>query len=60
MEPNQLKARLIDLFGRAQSDQRELLPEALRRQPDVVEWSKVDPDLISLHGLPAYQALYES
>ncbi|MEO7913169.1 MAG: DinB family protein [Roseiflexaceae bacterium] len=37
-----------------------LLPEALRLQPDVVEWSKEDPDLISLHGLPAYQALYES
>ena len=38
----------------------ELLTEALRLQPDVVEWSKEDPDLISLHGLPAYQALYES
>jgi tetratricopeptide (TPR) repeat protein len=38
----------------------ELLPEALRLQPDVAEWSKEDPDLISLHGLPAYQALYES
>jgi tetratricopeptide (TPR) repeat protein len=37
-----------------------LLPEALRIQPDVVEWSKEDPDLVSLHGLPAYQALYES
>jgi tetratricopeptide (TPR) repeat protein len=37
-----------------------LLPEALRIQPDVVEWSKEDPDLVSLHDLPAYQALYES
>lgn len=37
-----------------------LLPEALRLQPDVREWSKEDPDLISLHGLPAYQALYEA
>ena len=37
-----------------------LLPEALRLQPDVVEWSKEDPDLVSLHGLPAYQALYEA
>jgi hypothetical protein len=37
-----------------------LLPEALRIQPDVVEWSKEDSDLISLHGLVAYQALYES
>ena len=44
-----------------QADQAlTLLPEALRLQPDVVEWSKEDPDLVSLHGLPAYQALYES
>jgi tetratricopeptide (TPR) repeat protein len=44
-----------------QTDQAlALLPEALRLQPDVLEWSKEDPDLISLHGLPAYQALYES
>jgi tetratricopeptide (TPR) repeat protein len=37
-----------------------LLAEALRLQPDLLEWSKEDPDLISLHGLPAYQALYEA
>ncbi|MEP7190626.1 MAG: DinB family protein [Roseiflexaceae bacterium] len=37
-----------------------LLPDALRLQPDVREWSKEDPDLVTLHGLPAYQALYES
>ena len=37
-----------------------LLPEALRLQPDLVEWSKEDTDLSSLHDLPAYQALYES
>jgi tetratricopeptide (TPR) repeat protein len=37
-----------------------LLPEALQLLPDVVEWSKEDPDLVSLHSLPAYQALYES
>jgi tetratricopeptide (TPR) repeat protein len=44
-----------------QADQAlALLPEALRLQPEVVEWSKEDPDLVSLHGLPAYQALYES
>ena len=44
-----------------QADQAlALLPEALRLQPDVVEWSKEDPDLVPLHGLPAYQALYES
>jgi tetratricopeptide (TPR) repeat protein len=37
-----------------------LLPDALRLLPSVLEWSKEDPDLISLHGLPAYQALYEA
>src|SRR4029077_5378950 len=37
-----------------------ILPEALLRQPDLVEWSKEDADLVSLHDLPAYQALYES
>ena len=37
-----------------------LLPEALRLQPDLVEWSKEDTDLVSLHDSPAYQALYES
>jgi tetratricopeptide (TPR) repeat protein len=37
-----------------------LLPEALRLQPDLVEWSKEDPDFVSLHGLPAYQALYQA
>jgi len=37
-----------------------LLPDALRLQPDVREWSKEDPDLVALHDLPAYQALYES
>jgi len=44
-----------------QADQAlALLPEALRLQPDLVEWSKEDTDLVSLHDLPAYQALYES
>ncbi|HEU5100701.1 MAG TPA: DinB family protein, partial [Roseiflexaceae bacterium] len=33
-----------------------LLPEALRLRPDLIEWSKEDADLVSLHGLPAYQA----
>jgi tetratricopeptide (TPR) repeat protein len=37
-----------------------LLPEALRLQPGLREWSKEDPDLVTLHDLPAYQALYES
>jgi tetratricopeptide (TPR) repeat protein len=37
-----------------------LLPEALRLQPDLVEWSKEDPDFASLRGLPAYQALYQA
>jgi tetratricopeptide (TPR) repeat protein len=44
-----------------QSDQAlALLPEALRLQPDLVEWSREDTDLTSLHNLPAYQALYEA
>jgi tetratricopeptide (TPR) repeat protein len=37
-----------------------LLPEALRLRPDLLEWSKEDTDLVPLHGLPAYQALYEA
>ncbi len=37
-----------------------LLPEALRLQPELIEWSKQDSDLVSLHDLPAYQSLYES
>jgi len=37
-----------------------LLPEALRLRPDLVEWSKQDTDLVSLHDMPAYQALYEA
>jgi len=36
-----------------------ILPEALRLQPDLIEWSKEDADLVPLHDLPAYQALYE-
>jgi hypothetical protein len=37
----------------------ELLEEALRLRPDLVEWSKEDADLDSLRELPHYQALYE-
>jgi tetratricopeptide (TPR) repeat protein len=37
-----------------------LLPESLRLQPSLVEWSKEDPDLVSLHDVPAYRALYEA
>ncbi len=36
----------------------ELLPEALRLDPSLVEWSKQDPDLVPLHDEPAYKALY--
>ncbi len=36
----------------------ELLPEALRLDPSLVEWSKQDPDLVPLHDDPAYKALY--
>ncbi len=33
------------------------LREALPMRPDLKEWSREDPDLASLHDLPAYQAL---
>jgi len=35
-----------------------LLPNALKTLPSLVDWSKQDPDLVSLHNEPAYQALY--
>lgn len=35
-----------------------LLPDALKRAPDLLEWSKQDPDLAPLHTEPAYRALY--
>jgi tetratricopeptide (TPR) repeat protein len=34
--------------------------EALRRAPDLVEWSLQDADLASLRDLPAFQALYQA
>jgi hypothetical protein len=36
------------------------LTEALQLVPNLVEWSKQDPDLLGLHNHPAYQALYAS
>lgn len=36
------------------------LREALAARPNLVEWSKQDPDLEPLHDEPAYQALYEN
>jgi hypothetical protein len=36
-----------------------LLPGALRLAPDIMEWSKEDPDLVSLHTEPAYRASYK-
>lgn len=36
------------------------LAEALQLAPDLIEWSKQDPDLVGLHEHPAYQALYAS
>jgi hypothetical protein len=32
--------------------------EALAVNPKLTEWSKEDADLVSLHDLPEYQALY--
>jgi len=37
----------------------EQLGEALRLNPDLIEWSKEDPDLASLRDQPGYQALYD-
>ena len=34
------------------------LGEALHLNPDLLEWSKQDPDLAGLHDHPAYQVLY--
>ena len=34
------------------------LREALQLRPDLIEWSKQDTDLASLHENPAFQALY--
>jgi tetratricopeptide (TPR) repeat protein len=36
------------------------LREALALNPGFVEWSRQDPDLESLRGLPGYQAIYSS
>jgi tetratricopeptide (TPR) repeat protein len=37
-----------------------LLSEALRLNPDLVEWSKQDTDLESLRNHPTFQSLYQS
>jgi tetratricopeptide (TPR) repeat protein len=36
------------------------LREALQLRPNLIEWSKQDPDLAALRTEPAYQALYQS
>ncbi len=36
-----------------------LLSRALALAPDLLAWSREDPDLLSLHGEPQYEALYE-
>jgi tetratricopeptide (TPR) repeat protein len=38
----------------------QLLSEALRLQPGLIEWSRQDTDLASLHGMPGYERLYAS
>jgi len=43
------KGRAIDKVG-----------DALRLNPDLIEWSKEDPDLASIREEPGYQALYVS
>jgi tetratricopeptide (TPR) repeat protein len=36
----------------------EALGEALKLHPGLMEWSRQDSDLLSLHGLPGYERLY--
>jgi len=36
----------------------QLLPEALRLRPTLIEWSKHDPDLDGLRADPAFQAIF--
>ncbi|MCX6069650.1 MAG: ClbS/DfsB family four-helix bundle protein [Chloroflexi bacterium] len=38
----------------------EILGDALRLHPGLIEWSRQDTDLTSLHGLPGYERLYAS
>ena len=38
----------------------EILGEALRLHPGLIEWSRQDTDLTSLRGLPGYERLYAS
>ena len=38
----------------------EELRKALAARPNLVDWSKQDPDLEPLHNEPDYQALYEN
>ena len=35
------------------------LRAALQMRPELIEWSRQDPDLVSLHDEPGYQALYQ-
>jgi len=47
---------------RALSGQKDIalanLAEALRLAPDLIEWSKQDPDFAGLRGDPAFEAIY--
>ena len=46
-----------DVLTQAKTPGAELA-EALRLNPDLIEWSKQDSDLDSIRDDPAYQALY--
>jgi len=37
-----------------------LLPQALKLRPTLLEWSRRDPDLASLHANPAFQAILDN
>jgi hypothetical protein len=42
-----------------QAEALDILRMALKLAPELVEWSRQDPDLVSLHGHPIFQALYD-
>lgn len=50
-------ACMLAINGR-RAEALPLLREALAANPSLLEWSKQDSDLVSLHGDPDYEALY--
>ena len=52
------RACFFALSGQNEKALQEL-EAVLRMRPDLIEWSKQDPDLAALHDEPGYQALYQ-